>query len=205
MSTKTDTSTRMRHEQDERFRTWMGGAALAAALLAVLTLAACGGPRPSTLPEIMLPPEDWGIQPVGLFLLDRGERSEFRYKVTDPEAALDLLSRSVKAFLVREESGERHELPLPVRAGNLELLELDPDPRRVYFMRFTHPVFSIDRGERVSLVIGSMRAQGLEARGFNDIPPGTRTGLPPAEPEIVITMPHEDPIIPPFEREIGDD
>lgn len=171
-------------------------AALLPALLVLTLASACGRPKPSTLPEIMLPPEAWGIRPVGLFIDEWGERSEFRYRVTDPESALFLLSKPVKAFLVREKSGKRHELPLPVRTGNLELLELDPDPRRIYFIRLNHPVFPIGRGEHVSLVIGGMRAQRLVARDYDDMPPGIDTGLAPAAPEVTSVVPDANTIAP---------
>lgn len=171
-------------------------AALLLVLLALPLASACGRPKPSTLPEEMLPPEAWGIKPLGLFLLDWGEQSEFRYRVTDPESTLFLLSKPVKAFLVREKNGKRHELPLPVRAGNLELLELDPDPRRIYFIRLNHPVFPIRRGERVSLVIDSMRAQGLVARDYDDMPSDSDTGLAPAAPEVISIVPDANTIAP---------
>lgn len=171
-------------------------AALLVLLLTVLLAASCGRPKPSALPEVLLPPEDWGIRPVGLFILDWGLQSEFRYRVTDAEAALFLLSKPAKVFLVRESNGERHELPLPARTGNLELLEFDPDPRRIYYIRLNHPVLPIARGERMSLVIGDMRAQGLEARAYDDMPPDIDTGLPPATPETVVTVPDESAIAP---------
>lgn len=162
-------------------------------LLSVLLASACGSKAP-LLPEATVPPQAWGIEPIGLFVQEWGQRSEFRYRVTDPEAALALLSKPAKATLVREKSGKSHEPPMPVRSGNLELLELDPAPWRVYYMRFWHPVFPIGVGERISLIIGNMRVQGLEARDFDDLPPGLDSSeQPELEPESTIHMPGDQP------------
>lgn len=162
-------------------------------LLSVLLASACGAKSPS-LPDVTVPPETWGIEPVGLFVQEWGQRSEFRYRVTDPEAALALLSKPAKAIFVREKNGKSHEPPMPVRSGNLELLELDPAPWRVYYMRFWHPVFPIGVGERISLIIGNMRVQGLEARDFNDLPTGLDSQEQPVvEPDNTIHMPGDQP------------
>ncbi|MFO7595931.1 MAG: hypothetical protein R6W92_06245 [Desulfocurvibacter africanus] len=162
-------------------------------LLSALLVSACA-PKAPPLPEATVPPEYWGIEPVGLFVEEWGQRSEFRYHVTDPEAALAFMSRPVKAILVREKSGERYELPMPVRTGNQELLELNPAPWRVYYMRFRHVIFPISVGESMSLIIGNMRVQGLEARDFNDLPPGLDSPEQPvAAPEDTIHMPGDEP------------
>ncbi len=162
-------------------------------LLGVLLASACGLQEPP-LPEITVPPEEWGIEPIGLFVREWGQRSEFRYRVTDPEAALVLLSRPTKAILVREKSGESYELPVPVRTGNQELLELNPAPWRVYYMRLRHVVFPISVGESMSLIIGDMRVRGLKARDFDDLPPGLDSpDQPVVEPLDTIHMPGDDP------------
>jgi len=171
------------------------GLALALALVLSFTTGACA-PKAPPMPATVTAPEAWGIDPVGLFLLERGNSSEFRYRVVDSQDALRLFSRPVRAMLVRQ-NGERYELPLPVRAGNLSLLEFDPDSRRVHFMRFYHPIFPIHRGERISLLMGDMLVQDLEVRDFNDMPASVdRAALPPLEPETFVTMPEDEPRLP---------
>ena len=176
------------------FRKGLRSASAAALLLLGVLLASSCGPKGPRLPEEAVPPGDWGIEPIGLFVRDWGQRSEFRYRDTDPEAALALMSRPTKAILVREKSGERYELPMPVRTGNQELLELNPAPWRVYYIRLRHVVFPISVGESISLIIGDMRVQGLEARDFNDLPPGLDSPEQPvAEPADTIHMPGDEP------------
>lgn len=89
-----------------------------------------------------------------------GQMLEFRYKVWDEAKAKPLFERKTKPYLVHEASGARLAVPRPAKTGPLRNSN-PPLGNRVYWMFFGNPTGLVKPGERVAVVIGAFRADGL--------------------------------------------
>lgn len=139
-------------------------ALLGAALLAPLSLA---GAAPVAAP---VPPpsstacddlrETWGVEVVRLFLTSYGHMLDFRYRVVDPVKAKPLFDSRTSAHLVDEASGRALAVPDSPKTGRLRNTGW-PEAGRTYFILFQNQAGLLERGDRVSVVIGDFAARGL--------------------------------------------
>jgi hypothetical protein len=104
--------------------------------------------------------ESWGIRILGLRLSAGGYMLDFRYRVLDPTKAAPLLDRSVKPHLIDQASGAKVIVPSPPKIGPLRTTQA-PQAGRSYFVIFANPGVYIERGSKVTVVIGDFRAEDL--------------------------------------------
>jgi len=104
--------------------------------------------------------ERWGVEIVRLNLTAYGHMVDFRFRVLDPVKAKPLLDRDVSAHLVDEATGKALAVPDAPKTGRLRSRGV-PETGRVYFVLFQNQGGLLEKGDRVSVVIGDFRAQGL--------------------------------------------
>jgi hypothetical protein len=102
----------------------------------------------------------WGIQVVRLFLTSYGHMVDFRYRVVDPVKAKPLFDFRTAAHLVDEASGKALAVPDTPKTGRLRNTGM-PEAGRTYFILFQNQADLLEKGDRVSVVIGDFAARDL--------------------------------------------
>jgi hypothetical protein len=102
----------------------------------------------------------WGIKILNLRLTAAGHMLDLRFRVLDPDKAVEILSRNNEAYIVDQESGKA--LPVPVtKAGALRQTTLNPQAGRVYFILFSNTGGLVKEGSIVTLAIGDVRIKNI--------------------------------------------
>jgi len=102
----------------------------------------------------------WGVEPVALRLVAADHFIDFRYRVTDPDKAKELLSRDNKPYLIDESTGKVHTVPL-TKLGPMRASSVKPKANRNYVVIFGNTKKIIKKGSLVTVVIGEFRAKNL--------------------------------------------
>ncbi len=102
----------------------------------------------------------WGVEVVRLFLTSHGHMVDFRYRVIDPVKARPLFDPRTPAHLVDEATGRKLAVPEAPKTGRLRNTG-EPEEGRVYFIIFQNQAGLLEKGDRVSVVIGDFVAPGL--------------------------------------------
>jgi hypothetical protein len=103
---------------------------------------------------------NWGIDIVGVHPVSSGYMLRFDYRVVDPERAAVLRDRNARPFLIDEKSSTALAVPAMENVG--ELRQVAPlEVGRTYYMIFGNPGKLVKPGNRVTLVAGSFRAEGM--------------------------------------------
>jgi hypothetical protein len=104
---------------------------------------------------------NWGVDIVGVRRVSSGLMLRFDYRVVDPEKASVLTDRKSRPYLIDEATGAALAVPAMENIG--ELRQVAPlETTRTYFMIFGNPGGLVKQGGRVTLVVGTFRAEGLE-------------------------------------------
>jgi hypothetical protein len=87
---------------------------------------------------------------------------DMRYRVLDPDKARALFERRVRPVLIDDATGLRVTVPDTPKLGQLRStgarnVKVD----RTYSMLFANPGKSIERGTRLTLLVGEARVDGL--------------------------------------------
>jgi len=105
--------------------------------------------------------ERWGIKILSIRQSAAGYMLDFRYRVMEPEKAIQLNNRKVKPYLIDQTSGAKLLVPNPPKIGPLRQTSVKPIPGRTYFILFANPGKFVKPGNKVTVVIGDFRAEGL--------------------------------------------
>ena len=105
--------------------------------------------------------ENAGIEVVWVRRTAHGHMLDFRYRVTDPENAKELLKRRTAAYLVHEPSGARLGVPTMPKVGSLRQSTMEPEKGRVYFMLFSANGIAVNPGDKVTVFFGRYRFDNL--------------------------------------------
>lgn len=103
----------------------------------------------------------WGVKPVAIRLIAGDHFIDFRYRVFDPDKAIELLSRNNKPYLIDEASGKVHTVPL-TKLGPMRASSVKPKANRNYVVLFGNTKKIIKKGSLVTVVIGEFRAEHLK-------------------------------------------
>ena len=106
-------------------------------------------------------PRETGIEVVWVRRTAHGHMLDFRYRVTDPENAKELLKRRTAAYLIHEPSGARLGVPIMPKVGSLRQSTLEPEKGRVYFVIFDANGLRVAQGDKVTVVFGKYRFDNL--------------------------------------------
>jgi hypothetical protein len=102
----------------------------------------------------------WGIDGLSVKSAEAGEVIRFTYQVLDPAKAKMLNDKKVEPSLIDEQAHVKLLVPQMDKVGKLRQTS-DPEAGRSYWMLFSNKGGQVKRGDRVTVVIGKFRADGL--------------------------------------------
>jgi len=102
----------------------------------------------------------WGIDSLGVRLVESGEVVRFSYRVLDPDKARTLNDKKNEPSLIAPRAGVKLVVPKMEKIGQLRQSGA-PVAGKAYWMAFSNKGRPVKRGDRVDVVIGLFRAQSL--------------------------------------------
>ena len=102
----------------------------------------------------------WGIDGLSVKSAEAGEVIRFTYEVLDPQKAKMLNDKKIEPSLIDEKAHVKLVVPQMEKVGKLRQTAT-PEAGKKYWMLFSNKGGYVKRGDRVSVVIGRFRADGL--------------------------------------------
>jgi hypothetical protein len=102
----------------------------------------------------------WGVDSLGVKLVESGEIIRFTYRVLDADKAKALNDKKVEPSLIDPQAGVKLVVPSLEKVGQLRQSST-PEAGKSYWMAFSNQGRLVKRGDRVNVVIGQFRADGL--------------------------------------------
>jgi len=107
----------------------------------------------------------WGIDKLLVRVAASGSLVRFSYRVTDPKRAAVLADKHAKPIMYDPRSGRVLQIPVLEQVGALWQagVEMKMEKGKEYWMTFSNKGRPVKSGDRVTVVIGAFRAEGLMA------------------------------------------
>jgi len=102
----------------------------------------------------------FGVEHLRVRSVSSGSSLEFRYRVVDPDKAQLLTDKRAKPVMIDQATGYKLEVPTMEKIGELRQTAT-PEQGREYWMVFANRGKLVRPGQRVDVIIGSFRAEGL--------------------------------------------
>jgi hypothetical protein len=102
----------------------------------------------------------WGVDALSVKAVESGEIIRFTWHVLDSDKAKALNDKKVDPWLIDPQAGVKLVVPSLENVGTLRQSST-PEAGRSYWMAFSNPGRRVRRGDRVNVVIGQFRAEGL--------------------------------------------
>jgi hypothetical protein len=102
----------------------------------------------------------WGIDALSVKWTESGEVIKFTYQVVDANKAKTLNDKKNEPSLIDPRAGVKLVVPSLEKVGQLRQ-SAPPEAGKSYWMAFSNKGRLVKRGDRVSVVIGQFRADGL--------------------------------------------
>ncbi len=102
----------------------------------------------------------WGADSFSVKAVESGEIIRFSYRVVDPAKAKVLNNKKSEPALIDPEAGVSLVVPSMEKVGQLRQT-MTPEAGKVYWMAFSNKGRKVKQGHRVSVVIGTFKADGL--------------------------------------------
>jgi hypothetical protein len=102
----------------------------------------------------------WGVDSLGVRLVESGEMVRFSYRVLDPDKAKALNDKANEPSLIDPRAGVTLVVPAMEKIGKLRQTST-PEAGKAYWVAFSNKGRPVKKGDRVDVVIGLFRAQGL--------------------------------------------
>jgi hypothetical protein len=102
----------------------------------------------------------WGVDSLRVKWAESGEVIRFSYRVLDAEKAKVLNDKASEPSLFDAQAGVKLVVPSLEKVGKLRQSST-PEAGKSYWMAFSNKGRLVKRGDRVSVVIGQFRADGL--------------------------------------------
>ena len=102
----------------------------------------------------------WGVDSFGAKAVESGEMIRFTYRIIDPAKAEGLNDKRNEPELLDERANVKLTVPSLEKVGQLRQSG-KPEAGKVYWMAFSNKERYVKRGDRVSIVIGKFRVDGL--------------------------------------------
>jgi hypothetical protein len=102
----------------------------------------------------------WGIDSPSVKLVESGELVRFTWRVLDPDRAKVLNDKKLEPALIDPQAGVSLKVPVMEKIGQLRQ-GAPPEASKSYWMVFSNKGRLVKRGDRVTVVIGEFRAEGL--------------------------------------------
>lgn len=105
--------------------------------------------------------ESLGVKILSLRLSAEDHMIDLRYHVIDPEKAKPFFDNKIKPYLIDNKSGAKFLVPDFPKVGSLRQTPKVVQAGRNYFIIFANPGKFLKRGDKVSLIIGEFKIDGL--------------------------------------------
>ncbi len=102
----------------------------------------------------------WGVDSLSAKWTEQGEVIRFSWRVVNPEKAKPISDKKFEPELIDPQAGVKLVVPSLEKVGQLRQTST-PEAGRAYWMAFSNKGRPVKRGDRVTVVIGSFRAEGL--------------------------------------------
>ena len=102
----------------------------------------------------------WGVDSLAVKWTESGEVIKFTFQVLDAVKAKMLNDKKNEPFLIDPRAGVKLVVPSLEKVGQLRQSST-PEAGKTYWMAFSNKGRLVKRGDRVNVVIGQFRAQGL--------------------------------------------
>ena len=102
----------------------------------------------------------WGVDSFRVKWAESGELIRFNWRVVDPAKAAALNDKKAEPTLIDPQAGVSLVVPEVSNVGKMRQAST-PEAGRSYWMAFSNVGRRVKRGDRVSVVIGKFRAEGL--------------------------------------------
>lgn len=102
----------------------------------------------------------WGIDSLSVKLVESGQLVRFAWRVLDPHKAKVLNDKQLEPALIDPKAGVSLVVPVMKKVGQLRQ-GAPPEAGKSYWMVFSNKGRFVKRGDRVNVVIGDFRAEGL--------------------------------------------
>jgi hypothetical protein len=102
----------------------------------------------------------WGVDSLAVKQVESGEVIRFSYRVLDADRARALNEKKSEPALVAPRAGVSLVVPTMENVGQLRQ-SIDTEDGKSYWMAFSNKGRLVKRGDRVNVVIGQFRADGL--------------------------------------------
>ena len=102
----------------------------------------------------------WGVDSLSVKWTESGEIIRFNYRALDPGKAKALNDKKSEPSLIDPRAGVSLVVPSMEQVGQLRQ-STDPEEGKSYWMAFSNKGRLVKRGDRVTVVIGQFRADGL--------------------------------------------
>jgi hypothetical protein len=102
----------------------------------------------------------WGVDSLHVKWAESGEVIRFTYRVLDADKAKALNDKKAEPSLIDPQAGVSLVVPSLEKVGQLRQTST-PEAGKAYWMAFSNKGRLVKRGDRVSVVIGQFRADGL--------------------------------------------
>jgi hypothetical protein len=102
----------------------------------------------------------WGIDSLSVRWTESGEVIKFTFRVLDADKAKPLNDKKLEPSLIDETAHVKLVVPMVDKVGLLRQTS-DPEVGKTYWMVFSNKGGYVKRGDRVSILIGKFRADGL--------------------------------------------
>jgi hypothetical protein len=102
----------------------------------------------------------WGVDSLSVKAVESGEIIRFTYRVVDADKAKALNDKKSEPFLIDPKAQVKLVVPSLEKVGQLRQSST-PQAGRSYWMAFSNKGRLVKRGDRVNVVSGQFRAEGL--------------------------------------------
>jgi hypothetical protein len=102
----------------------------------------------------------WGVDSLSVKWTESGEMIRFSYRVLDPDKAKALNDQKSEPALISPRAGVSLVVPAMENVGKLRQSN-EAEEGKSYWMTFSNKGRLVKRGDRVNVVIGKFRADGL--------------------------------------------
>lgn len=102
----------------------------------------------------------WGVDSLSAKWTEAGEVIRFSYRVLDADKAKSLNDKKNEPSLIDPRAGVKLVVPSMEKIGQLRQ-SATPENGKVYWMAFSNKGRLVKRGDRIDVVIGQFRAEGL--------------------------------------------
>ena len=103
----------------------------------------------------------WGVDSLSVKWAESGEMIRFSWRVLDPEKAKPLNDKKTAPSLEDPQAGVSLVVPQLEKVGQLRQATQNIEAGKSYWMAFSNKGRRVKKGDRVNVVIGQFRANGL--------------------------------------------